>query len=72
MRFPAPRICIYSLIFWFLRLLLGIVPTGLRPRMAISDPPEDLVIGNPGAILRPRAVSVVAADIFGEPHVWVV
>ena len=53
-------------------MLLGIVPTGLQPRMAISDPPEDLVIGNPGAILRPRAVSVVAAVIFGEPHVWVV
>jgi hypothetical protein len=67
------RICIAvqsSLIFCLCDCWIGRVPTGLRPRMSISDPGADLTIGNTGAILRPRAAPVFAVVIFGDPRMF--
>ena len=71
-RYPVPRICILVFFFWFLRLLAGDTSYWVAASYGISDPRADLIIGNPGAVLRRRAVPVVAVVIFGEPHVWVV
>jgi hypothetical protein len=59
-------------VFWFLRLLGGDSSYSVVASYGISDPRADLIIGNRGAILRRRAVPVVAVAIFGELHVWVV